>query len=64
MRLPSLAGLGRAAVTRSDAPQTAAAFQLLSRVETPSSDTKGGCMYIGGGLLTLIVIILLLIWLL
>ena len=39
------------------------AFQLASRVEsTEKSTTEGAGMYIGGGLLALIIIILLLIW--
>jgi len=39
------------------------AFQMSPRVEsTEKSTTEGAGMYIGGGLLALIVIILLLIW--
>ena len=42
-----------------------ARFHSGQRVEYPQGSTgKGGAMYIGGGVLTLIVIILLLIWLL
>jgi hypothetical protein len=42
-----------------------AAFQSGGRVEYPwGRATKGGEMYIGGGALALIVIVLLLIWLL
>jgi len=41
-----------------------ATFQSGGRVEYPSGRSKGGEMYIGGGVLALIVIVLLLIWIL
>jgi flagellar biogenesis protein FliO len=38
------------------------AFERAPSVESGSHDPKGDSMYIGGGLLALILIILLLIW--
>jgi hypothetical protein len=40
------------------------AFQRDGRVEYRTDRTKGDEMYIGGGVLALIIIVLLLIWLL